>query len=93
MSTFVDRDLIAEKLEIARTLGLVTKYVVRPTDSAEGASLTVRVWPSPGASEEAIAGYLTRLLDGLVSGQQIAMGDGEVPAQRVDGIGRISAAA
>jgi hypothetical protein len=96
MSTFVHRDLIAEKLEIARTLGLVTRYVVRPTDPAEEASLSVRVWPNPGASVEAIAGYLTRLLDGLVPGHQIVVtGDGEVPAQRVDSarIGRISAAA
>jgi hypothetical protein len=95
MSTFVHRDLIAEKLEIARTLGLVTKYVVRPTDSAEGASLTVRVWPSPGANEETITGYLTRLLDGLVPGQQIVVGDGEMPVQRVDGarIGQVPAAA
>jgi hypothetical protein len=95
MSTFVHRDLIAEKLEIARTLGLVTKYVVRPTDPAEGAPLTVRVWPSPGTNEETTAGYLIRLLDGLVSGQQIVMGDAEVPAQRADGarIGRVSAAA
>jgi hypothetical protein len=87
MSAFLSRDLIAEKLEIARTLGLATRYVVRPTD--DGTRLSVRVWGSPAASEQAIRHYLTRLLDGLVSDQDIVVvSDGEVPVrpEPVDGL-------
>ena len=98
MSTFVYRDLISDKLEIARTLGLVTRYVVSPT---KGANLSVRVWRHPGTSEKTITDYLGRLLDGLVSAQQIAVlpqnpADGEMPrADRVDAtqIAPVSAAA
>jgi hypothetical protein len=101
MYTFVHRDLIAEKLEIARTLGLVTHYVVRPTEPAENGSLGVRVWRSPGTSEQAIRDYLARLLDGLISGQDIAVlshgsAESETPrTERVDGprIAPVSAAA
>lgn len=92
MSTFVRRDLIAEKLEIARTLGLVTKYFLRPAESAEGESLSVRVWRSPGTREAAIRDYLARLLDGLVSDQEIAVfshgsAESETPTrpERLDG--------
>jgi hypothetical protein len=95
MRAFVDRDLIAEKLEIARTLGLVTRYVLRPTD--DGTDLSVRVWRSPAASEQAVRHYLTRLLDGIVSDDGIVVsGDGEVPArpEPVEGrIGSVPAAA
>jgi hypothetical protein len=80
MSAFVHRDLIAEKLEIARTLGLVARYVVRPTD--EGTGLTVRIWGNPAASEQAIRHYLTRLLDGLVSDEDVVLvGEGEAPVR------------
>jgi hypothetical protein len=98
MCTFVRRDLIAEKLEIARTLGLVTKYSLRPGETGEVNSVSLRVWRGPGATEPTIRAYLIRLLDGLVSDQQIVVtGEGEVPArpERVDGarIAPISAAA
>jgi hypothetical protein len=87
MCSFVYRDLISEKLEIARTLGLVTRYVVRST---ENANVGVRVWRSPDTSEEAIIAYLTRLLDGLVAAPQIVVlpqvpAEGEVARpERVD---------
>jgi hypothetical protein len=87
MSAFLHRDLIAEKLEIARTLGLVTRYVVRPTD--EGTGLNVRVWPAQPASEQAIRHYLTRLLDGLVSDRDVVVvSDTEMPVrpEPVDGL-------
>ena len=86
MCTFVHRDQIAEKLEIARTLGLVTRYVVLPTD--QGAKLSVRVWPGPGTSEQAIRHYLTRLLDGLISDREVVVvGEADMPArpEQVDG--------
>jgi len=95
MSTFVHRDLIAEKLEIARTLGLVARYVVRPTD--EGTGLSVRIWASPAASEQAIRHYLIRLLDGLVSDQDIVVvreGESPVRPEHLDGAtASVSAAA
>jgi hypothetical protein len=97
MYTFVSRDLIAEKLEIARTLGLVTKYFIRQAESVEEDTVSIRVWRGAGASDDAIRDYLSRLLDGLVSSQHIIVtGEGEVPAKpdRDDArIGRISAAA
>ena len=70
MYTFVDPDSVAERLEIARTLGLVTRYVVRSTDRA---NVDVRVWRNPATPEEAIRNYLARLLNGLVSDEQIAV--------------------
>jgi hypothetical protein len=89
---FLHRDLIAEKLEIARTLGLVTKYFIRPVETASGSDLSVRVWQSPGTTEAAIREYLSRLLDGLVSDQDLVVtGDGEVA--RPEPVPRISAAA
>jgi hypothetical protein len=82
MGTFVHRDLISEKLEIARTLGLVTRYFVRPGAPVDGGTVSVRVWRSSETSEPALREYLVRLLDGLVSDQQIAVtGEGEVPAR------------
>jgi hypothetical protein len=79
MRAFVDCDLIAEKLEIARTLGLLTRYVLRPTD---GTDLTLRVWLGPAGSEQAVRHYLTRLLDGLISNDHlVVVSDSEVPAR------------
>ena len=91
MCSFVHRDLIAEKLEIASTLGLVRKYAIRPAEPA-GAVLSVRVWLYAGANEDAVSAYLTRLLDGLVPGEAIMVAD--VPAlPEGPRVARISAAA
>jgi len=71
MSSFIHCDRIAERLEIARTLGLVTDYFVGPVGSALKTSVKVR--RSPNVSDEAVKDYLARLLDGLVPDYQIAV--------------------
>lgn len=71
MTRFVHHDRIAEKLEIARTIGLVTNYLVNAGGPARRVEAMVKVWPSPGASPGAVKAYLIRLLDGLVSDHEI----------------------
>jgi|SRR5215471_16637942 len=73
MSSFIHRDLIAEKLEMARTMGLVTHYLVSPVGPAPRPDASVRVWRSAGATELAVRLHLARLLDGLVSDHLIAV--------------------
>jgi hypothetical protein len=67
MGSFIHHDRIAEKLEIARTMGLVTNYLVAPVGPARRPEASVKVWRSPTATEAAVRHYLTRLLGGLVS--------------------------
>ena len=73
MASFIHRDLIAEKLEMARTMGLVTHYLVSPVGSARRPDVSVRVWRSGGATELAVRLHLARLLDGLVSDHLITV--------------------
>jgi hypothetical protein len=65
MRDFIHYDLIAEKLEIARTMGLVTDYRVSRPDAG------VRVWRSASATDAGIREYLIRLLSGLVASDRI----------------------
>jgi len=67
MGSFIHHDSIAERLEIARTMGLVTNYLVAPAGSARRPEASVKVWRSASATEAAVRQYLTRLLGGLVS--------------------------
>jgi hypothetical protein len=73
MGSFIHHDRIAEKLEIARTMGLVTNYLVAPIGSARRPEASVRVWRSPSATDQAVKQYLTRLLDGLVGDDDIVI--------------------
>ena len=73
MASFIHRDLIAEKLEIARTMGLVTHYLISPVGPARRPDASVRVCRSAGATELAVRLHLARLLDGLVSDHLIAV--------------------
>jgi hypothetical protein len=73
MGSFIHHDLIAEKLEMARTLGLVTSYFISPIGSARRPDASVKVWRSPNATDEAIKDYLVRLLHGLVPDDQIVV--------------------
>src|SRR5215467_3460008 len=73
MASFIHRDLITEKLEIARTMGLVTHYLVSPVGPAARPDASVRVWRSAGATELAVRLHLVRLLDGLVSDHLIVV--------------------
>jgi hypothetical protein len=66
-------DLIAEKLEIARTIGFVTGYLVNSTGLARQQETRVQVWRSRSASDEAARQYLMRLLDGLLSDNEIVV--------------------
>jgi hypothetical protein len=67
MGSFIHHDRIAEKLEIARTMGLVTNYLVAPIGPTRRPEAGVKVWCSPSAAGQAVKQYLTRLLDGLVA--------------------------
>jgi hypothetical protein len=73
MPKFIHRDRIVEKLEIARTIGLLTDYVVEPTDQSHRREASVRVSRSPNVSDEAVKDYLIRLLQGFVLDHQIVV--------------------
>jgi hypothetical protein len=73
MGTFIRHDQITEKLEIARTMGLVAEFSVIPTGSARRPDATVRVQPGPKISDSALRTYLARLLHGLVADHQIVV--------------------
>jgi hypothetical protein len=67
----IHHDKIVEKLEIARTIGLVTDYRVSPVGPARQPGASVTVWPSANAGDEGLRNYLARLLEGLVCEQAI----------------------
>jgi hypothetical protein len=73
MGSFIHHDRIAEKLEIARTMGLVTNYLVTPIGPARRPEAGVKVWRSQSATDGAVKHYLTRLLDGLVADDAIVV--------------------
>jgi len=80
----IHHDLVVEKLEIARTIGLVTDYIVSPMSPAQGAQASIRVTRSATAKNEDVERYLAQLLDGYVPAQQIVVaspvtGDGAEP--------------
>jgi hypothetical protein len=67
----IHHDKIVEKLEIARTIGLVIDYRVSPVGPALQPGASVTVWPSANAGDEGLRNYLARLLEGLVCEQAI----------------------
>jgi hypothetical protein len=67
----IHHDKIAEKLEIARTIGLVIDYRASPVGPARQPGASVTVWPSANAGDEGLRNYLARLLEGLVCEQAI----------------------
>jgi len=73
MSGFIHNDLIAEKLEMARTMGLVTDYLISPIGAGSRPDAGVRVWRSASATDAAIRDYLIRLLNGLVASDRIVV--------------------
>lgn len=73
MGSFIHHDRIAERLEIARAIGLVSKYVISPIGSVARPLASVTVWPSPVVNDPTLRTYLARLLDGLVSGDNISV--------------------
>jgi hypothetical protein len=60
-------DRIAERLEIARTIGLVTDYRITPLGPSRQPQASVTVWCHEGGRQENLASYLKSLLDGLVT--------------------------
>src|SRR3954451_20924713 len=66
-------DLIVEKLEIARTIGLVTDYLVSPIDPPRQLTPRVTVGRNLKASDDGVKAYLTHLLDGVVSAGDIVV--------------------
>jgi hypothetical protein len=73
MGSFIHHDHIVEKLEMARTLGLVTDYVIAAIGPTRRPDASIKVWCNPNASHEAIKDYLARLLSGVVTSDQIAI--------------------
>jgi hypothetical protein len=73
MTGFIHRDRIVERLEIARTIGLVTDFSVGASGPARRAEASVEAWRHPGATDEAVKDYLIGLLGGLVAPYQIAV--------------------
>ena len=79
MGRIIHYDRIAEKLEMARTIGLVKSYSVLPAGPECRSDVSVEVWRAGGATDSAIKDYLIGLLDGLVAVEQIlVLAPGEV---------------
>lgn len=68
----IHQELVAEKLEIARTLGLVVDYRVGPIDPAKPEAC-VSVQRSANATDDGVQEYLVQLLDGLVPAHAIVV--------------------
>src|SRR5690348_4532409 len=83
MGSFVHHDVIAAKLEIARTLGLVTDYLVSPVGPSCRLEASVTVQRSNTTTDGALKHYLARLLDGLVSDHGIAVMPPFAPGETV----------
>ena len=71
MGSFIHHDRIAEKLEIARTMGLVTDYFVSPTGPVLRPDASVEVWCHPDTDQASIRDQLARLLQGIVAEDHI----------------------
>jgi hypothetical protein len=71
MGRIIHYDRIAEKLEMARTMGLVKSYSVLPAGPECGSDVSVEVWRAGGATDSAIKDYLAGLLQGLVAVEEI----------------------
>jgi len=67
----IHRDLIVEKLEIARTIGLVTDYAVGPVEPSRQLEACVTVRRSSAADDAGVKQYLANLLDGAVAVENI----------------------
>jgi hypothetical protein len=71
MATFIHRDRIVERLEMAKTMGLVTNYSISATGPARRPDASVKVWGKSDTGENAIKEHLVRMLQGLVAQDQI----------------------
>src|SRR5262245_51162266 len=69
----IHHDLIVEKLEIARTIGLVTDYLVGPIDPPRQPTPRVTVGRNPKASDDGVKAYVAHLLDGVVPAGDIVV--------------------
>jgi hypothetical protein len=76
----IHHDRIVEKLEIARTMGLLTEFSVGASSPARRGEVSVTVWPSAHAADGKLKHHLAHLLDGLVAEPAIYL---EVPAAAV----------
>jgi len=73
MGSFIHHDIIAERLEMARTMGLLTNYLVSPVGPEHRPAAGVKVWRSATASDAALQDYLARLLEGFVDRHEIVV--------------------
>jgi hypothetical protein len=64
-------DRLAEKLELARTIGFVSDYFVGPTGPAHRPELSVRLCRRSTLTGVMIRDYLVRLLDGVGADYEI----------------------
>lgn len=69
----IHNDLIVEKLEIARTIGLVADYVVSAGNPPRQLEPCVTVRRCANASDRAVMNYLAHLLDGIVAVHNITV--------------------
>src|SRR5262249_43104332 len=67
----IHRDLIVEKLEIARTIGLVTDYAVGPVEPSRQLEACVTVRRSSAADDAGVRQYLANRPDGAVAAENI----------------------
>ena len=68
-----DQDVIFERLEKTKRLGLLTDYLVSWTGRAGRLHAKVTVWVNEGTSEDVVRPYIARLLKGLVPDRRITV--------------------
>ena len=64
---------IFERLEVTKKYGLVSDYLVSWNGRAGRLSAKVTVWGKDGTPEDVVQHYISRLLKGLVTDQQISV--------------------
>jgi len=73
MRGVIYHDLIVEKLEIARSLGILARYLVNPTGTGHRSDDMVNVWSTATTSHAVLKDYLMGLLEGLVADHEITI--------------------
>jgi hypothetical protein len=83
MSGFFHYDRLAEKLEIARTIGFASDYFVGPIGPARRPEVIVKMRRGSSLTRETIRDYLMRLLYGVASDYEIIVTSATAEAEAV----------
>ena len=68
---YPNQDAIFERLETTKKVGLLSDYLVSWSGRSGRLRAKVTVWGNDGTPQDVVQHYISRLLKGLVSDQQI----------------------